>query len=1532
MLYENYQKKVLKIAEVIAKILRFLPVIIPSIALVLAAIVTLLAVKGNISGITCDTEVVYGEHVQCDAKAFLSRVWYEYSDDGVNWSEEHPRMPGSYQVRAVSNASFGGKKYSEPKSFTISKRSLTVSVANEVIVYGDELILNADTAYNDVVVCDKFITDDAWLATGVADGSCEFIPENVYDGVYDCVDGYETYPIISAGKSLDIAPDKDSIKIFDEIGNDVTDAYEIDAETTKIVLQKRQLTLVIESPSKVYDGEALCGGECVISNGSLKEGDEIVATFNQSIVNAGAVFNSPDLKIVNENGVDVSGYYKLTIQLSMLVVEKRPVNISFADDTLEYAGDVWYDKYDHQIDPDTPLVEGHYIACSGGTNISDCGDYENMATVDVYDANGNIVTENYDLNIDRGTITVTPKPLHITTNSRVWNYDSTGHGDIGYTQSGLISGHTIQVINFTSIENVGTEENVLDIIIVASNPWYTDDEPWWDMYETWNDAINMDIGEFRDVTHNYDITFDWGTLVVTPRKVHITTLDGHWTYDGDFHSQYGIEESGDGILDYQFYDVVDAPSIRDAGSVKNEFSIKIFEDSVDGKTQDVTSNYDITYSYGTLKVDKRRVSLSTGECTWIYDGEEHYYHEFYVTSELGIADRDTLEVSGWNSITDVGSVLNTFDSYKVIRTENGVSEDITDRNYIIDWKFGTLQVDPRPIVCKPVDESKVYDDTPLTPVNAEIAPGISEYDLVAGHYLKFELSGSLTDVGFGDSYLTDVRVFNSEDRDVTYNYHIEKIPGILEVLPRQITVYTGSASKSKYDGKPLTCNEYGVYPDKLYDLVEGHTITVKVIGSQTAIGESENICDESRTYIRSNGRNVTHNYDIRYEYGTLSVNRLAVIHVTSASDWKYWDGTPLTNDGYEYTVQEGELESGHRLIVNVTGSITELGTEPNTMSVMVVDKNGKNVSKYYKIIATEGKLEIREKRNDTSEMPNIVVGQIKTGVDGYLYLREHSYGDYNGRNWNSATEYWKTLPGGYNYNYLASIALSNMGESADMAEMQGMAMYMLPYYLGFEGDYERPSKDTVYDSLMSDYTASYYFLPDTSDGYEFLKGHLGDYSVYEEEYRKFVYDTYLSIDAETLEYMNGIISEQGFDASDPLVIQKVAKYIQDAAKYNLKYDVAMDYEENVVIAFLDKYQEGICVHYASSATLLYRALGIPARYVEGFTVKTKGGEFVDITTPGHAWVEVYIDGFGWVEVEVTGSSDEGGIPGFGDTDGKLPILIKPAYQYKVWDGDPLYPSGKLEFDHVLDGLLKNGYSYSLSFEGSQTEVGRSVCKAFDLIIYDPNNVDVTDDFHIEYEDGILEVLPLEKSIIRVYLYQLQKFYDGTPLTFEDTDYEIIEIPDGFELQLWLNISLTDAGQITLSDINENIEDFAVYRAYKDGKDVTEDCILVFDTFDYGDPSYVPIRVDRRPITVTTASETKVEDGKPLENGNYAITVGTLVEGHILSVKVVGSIDIVGSDRNYIEDVTLTAPDGTDVIENYDITVVLGELTIISKDD
>ncbi len=89
-------------------------------------------------------------------------------------------------------------------------------------------------------------------------------------------------------------------------------------------------------------------------------------------------------------------------------------------------------------------------------------------------------------------------------------------------------------------------------------------------------------------------------------------------------------------------------------------------------------------------------------------------------------------------------------------------------------------------------------------------------------------------------------------------------------------------------------------------------------------------------------------------------------------------------------------------------------------------------------------------------------------------------------------------------------------------------------------------------------------------------------------------------------------------------------------------DSGTDYVDN----FLFSQKKGYCQHFASAATLMYRYLGIPARYCIGYMVDTSEfnsadeelyvAEVSDYDT--HAWVEVFSEELGWVTVDVTPSN------------------------------------------------------------------------------------------------------------------------------------------------------------------------------------------------------------------------------------------------------------------------------------------------------
>ena len=69
---------------------------------------------------------------------------------------------------------------------------------------------------------------------------------------------------------------------------------------------------------------------------------------------------------------------------------------------------------------------------------------------------------------------------------------------------------------------------------------------------------------------------------------------------------------------------------------------------------------------------------------------------------------------------------------------------------------------------------------------------------------------------------------------------------------------------------------------------------------------------------------------------------------------------------------------------------------------------------------------------------------------------------------------------------------------------------------------------------------------------------------------------------------------------------------------------------------MDSTAKGTTYQYATVAALALRYYGIPARYAEGFTVKTAENENVSVMDENAgAWVEVYQDGVGWLPLALT---------------------------------------------------------------------------------------------------------------------------------------------------------------------------------------------------------------------------------------------------------------------------------------------------------
>jgi len=106
--------------------------------------------------------------------------------------------------------------------------------------------------------------------------------------------------------------------------------------------------------------------------------------------------------------------------------------------------------------------------------------------------------------------------------------------------------------------------------------------------------------------------------------------------------------------------------------------------------------------------------------------------------------------------------------------------------------------------------------------------------------------------------------------------------------------------------------------------------------------------------------------------------------------------------------------------------------------------------------------------------------------------------------------------------------------------------------------------------------------------------------------------------------------------SDYEKLNAIARYLRENYRYTASPAPAPE-GVSLLDHLLFDAREGYCTWYATAATLLARAAGIPARYVQGCRVEAaEGGVPVRVGgAESHAWCEGYVSGYGWVLVEAT---------------------------------------------------------------------------------------------------------------------------------------------------------------------------------------------------------------------------------------------------------------------------------------------------------
>ena len=148
-----------------------------------------------------------------------------------------------------------------------------------------------------------------------------------------------------------------------------------------------------------------------------------------------------------------------------------------------------------------------------------------------------------------------------------------------------------------------------------------------------------------------------------------------------------------------------------------------------------------------------------------------------------------------------------------------------------------------------------------------------------------------------------------------------------------------------------------------------------------------------------------------------------------------------------------------------------------------------------------------------------------------------------------------------------------------------------------------------------------------------------EYLTSESAYREFVYKSYLEVPDAPRAAIEALLATVEFP--DGRVSFSDAKMVVNTYLGTLGYTEAPEggYEgQDALTYFFEESGEGNSIHFATAATLIFRYMGIPARYVEGYLVTPdsetdENGNVILRSKDAYAWAEIYRDGVGFVPFE-----------------------------------------------------------------------------------------------------------------------------------------------------------------------------------------------------------------------------------------------------------------------------------------------------------
>ena len=984
-----------------------------------------------------------------------------------------------------------------------------------------------------------------------------------------------------------------------------------------------------------------------------------------------------------------------------------------------------------------------------------------------------------------------------------------------------------------------------------------------------------------------------GKLVISPNSqqviVKIKGNTGGEKYDGTEHSVEGYAvsyvvggaASADAPAGFDAGDISFAGAAKAAGTDAGGYpmGLKAGDFGYAGKN---FSNVSFEVEDGHLDISKRALIIKPKDASRVYNGEALEASEWEVAES---SPDQFLAGQGISNPVFSGSQTAPGTSESSIVGWD-YQENTKAGNYEIRTEKGTLNVTSRgateTITVEANSTSVTYDG------EIHSAVGLKTTEFVVGGK-TYTVSGlstedpSATDAGTYTNNITGTaKVTDAAGNDVTGEFDVEIKDGSLVIDPAEVTIKPKDASKP-YDGTSLVASEFEASGFVGDDGVEGVTYG----GSQLNFGESESTI----AGFAAAGSTKLTNYRITLSKGKLKVTANAervVVTIRENSATFPYDGEAKTAEGYKVVgISSSLYEKGDFAFVGDAAhrSVTATDAGDYDMGLLPSDFENRSANFSNVVFAIEdGQL-------------HIVPGAIdKDAVTWDVHNVQKVYegeplSAYHARAWDKhgnelSVEYsvdgvnWVSDP--------SKVSLTHFGHLAVKLRATGANYAAGEYATGSENvaitkrlvTLESGGADKTYDGTPL--TNGAVSVTPKGEGAGFVDGEGVTITV-----------TGSQTDAGESDNTFFFSFNEGTSGDDYLVTAKCGKLKVTANSQQVVVKVV----GNRGSSTYDGTEHGVEGYTVSYVVGGAASADAPAGFDAG-DISFAGAAKAAGTDAGGYPMGLKAGDFGYAGKNFSNVS-------FEVEDGQL--VITPATltvtthgASKPYDGTALTAPGE------ISGFV-NGETASFAATGSQTLVGASANSyaiAWDGTAKESNyNV-------VEGAIGTLEVTPSQVAIT-VTPRDGSKVYDGKPLTSAGIDVD--GLPAGFTLEAATKGTITDAGEL-LAEIDAS----TIVIKNAAGEDVTAQ----FANVTCGK---APLIVTKRPVTVTSATDSKVYDGAALTKHEAMVTAGSLVEGESFGYDFTGEQTAVGASDN-----TFTVKAGANTsLDNYEITQVNGTLTVIA---